>query len=424
MATPPAGATLPSAQPPPPPPRPAQQQPPASKKRKRAHSAKAQASAADRTVVNRVRIIDEAAVVAGALPVGAAAPPPTVMLAPRVEQTARRLRLADEQWALARRLDEAPVETLAGQSRTSAPGSGPTAGDPVTAAAVRGRLATTLRQNAAAIITPRTRLAGADGTVGNYARFAERLQPHDEGRRFAQFFEEDPLDPAPPPPGTDPATYAMFRALFVELAAQQGAAASRSALPTRVEALAAAGEDVPRPREIPVLLRAYFQPFRLPPRPGRDRLCHRGERCLFRTVSREHGYVGREFYVHTPPPPEAPLGPCIDCLLFGWKVMVQQNLMTRVVPSQPLNTFRVLVGTDEYGGHCMLRTRVDNRLTGIDGHVPEYHLNMRAWVAIPEEHCAFWGLPPERRGRQCWFLAEAHMDFLQASAGPTAASTC
>jgi hypothetical protein len=128
--------------------------------------------------------------------------------------------------------------------------------------------------------------------------------------------------------------------------------------------------------------------------------------------------VGRAFYVGEPPKEPAP---CIDCLLFAWKVRAQLNLNQHVAEPECINTFRVQVGFDDYGGHCMLPTQVDRRRTGIDDHVPSYHGSMREWLPIPKEYLELYGLAPGANDRVRHFLAEANMDFQAASVEPTRA---
>lgn len=170
--------------------------------------------------------------------------------------------------------------------------------------------------------------------------------------------------------------------------------------------------SLPRVPSPPAVPRRYMLGFFLPPGPSERRLCAAGRGCLM-FVHAQHearasfpGYVGREFVLpavlaewraarHIPTPEEQPVGHCIDCLLFRWTEAVYLGQQSKTLPTQPMNTFTVLIGEGEYAPTVMLPVELDGRATGILGCVPEYTLSRRRPVAMPRALQAPTTLPNE-----------------------------
>lgn len=352
------------------------------------------------------------------------------------EQSAYELRLASEHWSLACRLRDAPHGALSALTSRSEYRSNATAtvagllwndkrrgGSPLSTATVARRFAlflNTLLADAASSLSPRMtaaggalRLVGPDGPLGRYTRSATHA-PDDPRARFAQFFRDDAFEEDKPWAAgdgvladTDPATYAMFRAI---------AQTTNARTPGTGYALRGPTADIPRP-DIPRLSRIALQAFHMPPRAG-DRLCARGERCLF-NMHPEHGHVGREFYASTPPAPGAPLGLCLNCLLAETRIEADRNVKEGIVPPLPINTFTVIVGEKDYGSHCLMRIEVDGRPTGISGPYPRFDTSLRSWQPVPESWARFYQIAGGPKN--VYFWAETNMDFRQASVASTRA---
>jgi hypothetical protein len=118
----------------------------------------------------------------------------------------------------------------------------------------------------------RTRASDGDGPIGNYAGGSyDRILPHGptERRAFRDFYAGDEFDEAAPFGGLDPPSYPMFVDIVRQVQAEDEAQVHSRHLEEDVQHVALDS----RP---PALLRQYTFKYRMPPRPGVDRLCPRG----------------------------------------------------------------------------------------------------------------------------------------------------
>jgi hypothetical protein len=395
----------------------------------------AQTAAAARALVSPLEYDMSVLDPANAAPSRPAAPAHAYLMPLPEEQSAYELRLADEQWALDVRLRDPAARaqtsahaTLCSRSefRSAASAVVPgmlwndkrRGGEALSAAAVARRLAQFLHAagtprpvSSLASVAPMASagpcLTGADGPLGRYTRSATQAVA-DPQRRFDDFFRDDPFESEglwaadDVLADIDPSTFAMYRAIAQTTSAHSAAPGY---------ALRGPLGDIPLVPEIPKLDRSALQAFHMPPRLG-DRLCAKGERCVFNSHA-EYGHVGREFYTRDPPAPGSPLGLCLNCLQIETRIEMERNVKEGVAPALPINTFTVVVGETDYGAHAVLPLEVDGRRTGISGPYPRFDTSLRAWVSVPEKwatHYRIAGGP-----KNVYFWAETNMDFLQAS---------
>lgn len=247
-------------------------------------------------------------------------------------------------------------------------------------------------------------MSDGDGPIGNYASPGafERILPHGPGelRALADFYAEDAFDEEMPFGGLDPSSYPMFEQAVRQVHTEDAALVEGRHLEEDLQ-------HVARDARPPALLRQYTLKYRMPPRPGVDRLCPRGAQCRFRAIApAENGYTGREFVPDERAPlPETP-GVCIDCYLYELSMRVYGENQTQ--GAAPVSHANMFAGADDYGEHAVLPPQIEDRPTGLaGGPVPAYHLGNRAWLRIEEADRIRFGL--ETHAAQV-YLAEINVE--------------
>jgi hypothetical protein len=138
-------------------------------------------------------------------------------------------------------------------------------------------------------------------------------------------------------------------------------------------ALAHGPEQLPRPR-LPVVDQQYRILYMLPPRPGIDRECVRGPRCMCMEDpgNTGRGYVGREFYLPDEERPHyasttAPRRMCILCRDTDVKRRMAAAQPHGVIPTVPYHTY---ITTKDFAER-ILPCELSRRATGIIGPYPD-----------------------------------------------------
>ncbi len=176
-------------------------------------------------------------------------------------------------------------------------------------------------------------------------------------------------------------------------------------------------EKLPAP-SLPTCTRQYRIRCMLPPRPGIDRECRNGTRCVCMIDAGKtgHAYIGAEFYLPDEPrPPDprthgTPLRLCILCEDDEVKLKYVQYQQERYTPTTPLN--RYIVPRDEQFGYpvdMLMLSELDHRATGIVGASPDHHGERFEFRPIADTVARKYGLTYP--GAPTHFKCEVGLDF-------------
>jgi hypothetical protein len=189
---------------------------------------------------------------------------------------------------------------------------------------------------------------------------------------ISTYFKDDVFRDVPLPPSpihTDVRRWPAFRHWVEKFEAENNPDSLRRNLDVEIEKL-------PAP-SLPTCTRQYRLAWMLPPRPGIDRQCRNGTRCvcMIDPGKTGHAYIGREFFLPDEPrttgqPPRL----CLLCLDDETKLKFAQCQQERCPPTTPLNKY--IVPRDEQFGYpadMLLPSELDHRATGIVGASPDHH---------------------------------------------------
>lgn len=249
---------------------------------------------------------------------------------------------------------------------------------------------------------------GSNSTTGKAELFEKvRLYYADCKERMGQFFIDDQLEVVNggvTPQHRPPRSFAIYNELEQQF---------RVRYQERLSVLKESASRVPKFDDEPPIPKQWIDSYRLRPL-STDELCSRGTSCCFNVYVKKDNmrYIGRVFET----PREVKEKPtyvrnkqrfCIDCLLDSWTDGTYEVVAGESVPLMQRNYFTVLCESGQYNENCMLPTMMNNKPTGITGHVPAYNKNKRISIPIKIQQIEgshFYHISTN-------YLAETGMDF-------------